>query len=273
MLAKRFALAIALALSLTLILAGCAVPSAQEEQLKIATEQIQTAVQTELNKMDLDLANAAAELSRAGLSGTETRNILNVLATKYPFIIDTCTADPAGRMVTVAPDAYGDYEGTDISTQEVTITFNETKKPMLSQMFPAVEGMDAVVIMWPVVSQSDDFMGSVSALFVPETLVSGASEPILRGTNIAIDVVQLDGLNLYDSQGVDTGVNLFTEPRLQQYTELVALGHRMVDEESGSGSYTILSQSQGKIVKKQAYWGTVKLHDTAWRLMSSQIVQ
>jgi hypothetical protein len=272
-LTKRFSLVMALALSLMLILSyGCTGPASQELQLKTATEQIQTAVQTELNKLDLDLSNAAAELSRTGLSGSEARQILNEVTNKYPFIIDTCTTDLADKMITVAPDAYSSYEGTDISQQDVTIKFNETKNPLLSQMFTAVEGMDAVVIMRPVISENGDFMGSVSVLFKPETLLSGASEPILRGTDIELDVMQLDGLNIYNSTGIDTGLNLFTDPAFQQYTDLIALGHQMVAEESGTGSYTIIGHDTGKMVKKQAFWASVGLHDTAWRVMSSKIV-
>jgi hypothetical protein len=273
MLTKRFSPVMALALSLILVLSyGCKAPASQEGQLKTATEQIQTAAQTELNKLDLDLSAAASELSRTGLSGSEAKKILNGLATKYPFIIDTCTADTTDKMVTVAPDAYSSYEGTDISTQDVTIKFNETKQPMLSQMFTAVEGMDAVVIMRPVLSEKGDFMGSLSALFKPETLLSGVSEPILRGTDITLDVMQLDGLDIYDSQGNDTGLNLFTDPVFQQYTDLIALGHQMVAEESGTGSYTINSYKTGQMVKKQVSWETVKLHDTAWRLMAAYVV-
>jgi uncharacterized lipoprotein NlpE involved in copper resistance len=263
----------ALAISLILILVGCNAQSAQELQLRTTAQQIRQAVQIELNELDLDLANASAELSTTGLSGTEARRILNELTNKYPLIIDASTTDAAGKMVTVAPDAYSNYEGTDISTQDVVIQLNETKKPLLSQMFPAVEGMDAVVIMWPVFSQNGDFMGSVSALFVPATLLSPASEPILRGTDIALDVMQLDGLDIYNSNGVDTGINIFTYPEFQQYTDLIALGHQMVAEESGSGSYTIKSYETGELVKKAAYWETVKLHDTPWRVVTTQNIK
>jgi hypothetical protein len=263
----------ALAISLTLMLAGCTAPGAQELQLKTTTQQIQQAVQIELNELDLDLSNAAAELSRTGLSGPEARNVLNGLTDKYPFIIDTCTTDTVGKMVTVAPDAYSSYEGTDISTQDVTIKMNETRKPLLSQMFPAVEGMDAVVIMWPVFSQNGDFTGSVSALFKPETFLYGPSDPFLKGTDISIDVMQLDGLDIYNSKGVDTGINVFTDPDFQQYTDLQALCHRMVDRESGSGSYTIHAYETGKLTKKMAYWETVKLHDTSWRVVSTQNIK
>ena len=266
---QRFSLVVVFALSVMLILVyGCAGSVNQEEQLKTTTLQIQKAVQLELDNLDRDLSTAASQLSLTGLSGPEARQILNGLYSKYPFIIDCCTADAAGKMVTVAPEAYSSYEGSDISTQDPTVKFEETKEPLLSQVFRAVEGMDAVVIMWPILSDKGDFIGSVSALFKPETLFATTVEPTLKGTGIALNVIQLDGLSIYDFEGADTGKNLLTDPSFQPYKELVELGAKMVAQESGTGSYTFISHTTGKTVKKQAFWTSVKLHDTAWRLVS-----
>src|SRR4030043_1595744 len=273
MVRRRFSLAVVLALSLMLILGyGCAGSVNQEEQLRATTLQIQQAVQTELDNLDGDMSAAASELSGTALSGPEARQILNGLCSKYPFIIDCLTADAAGKMVTVAPDAYSSYEGSDISTQDVTVKFNETKKPLLSQMFPAVEGMDAVVLIWPILSEKGEFMGTLSALFKPETLFAETVEPMIKGTGIALNVIQLDGLSIYDSEYADTGKNLLTDPTFQPYKELVELGTKMVAQESGSGGYTFINHATGKTAKKQAFWVSVGLHDTVWRVASVQQV-
>ncbi|MBN2463778.1 MAG: cache domain-containing protein [Dehalococcoidia bacterium] len=258
---RRFSLAVALALSLLLILAGCTGSVNQEEQLKTTTLQIQKAVQLELDNLDSDLSTATSELSRTGLSGPEARQILNGLCSKYSFMIDFATADTTGNMVTVAPEAYSSYEGTYIGTEKLTA-------PALSQMLTAVEGMDAVSLMWPIFSEKGDFMGTLSALFKPETLFTMVAEPALKGTGIELNVMQLDGLTIYDSEGSETGKNLLTDLSFQAYKELVELGNRMVAQESGSGSYTFINHATGKPVKKLAYWVSVGLHDTAWRLVS-----
>lgn len=266
MVRQRFLLVSVIALSLMLILAyGCTGSVNQEEQLKTTTLQIQKAVQLELDNLDSDLSAAASELSRTGLSSPEARQILNGLCSKYPFIIDCATADDAGNMVTVAPEAYSSYEGSYIHTENVAA-------PILSQMSTAVEGMDAVAIVWPIFSEKGDLMGALSALFKPETLFTGIVEPARRGTTIELDVMQLDGLTIFDSQGEDMGKNLLTDPEFQPYKDLMELGSRMVAEESGSGSYTFISHTTGKTVKKQAFWASVKLHGTAWRLASVQEV-
>jgi len=273
MVRQRFFLAVVFALSLMIVLAyGCTGSLNHEEQLKTTTLQIQEAVQSELDNLDSDLSGAASKLSGTGLSGPEARQILNELCSKHPFIIDSCTTDVAGKMVTVAPEAYSSYEGSDISTQDPMVKLRETKEPMLSQVFTAVEGIDAVVLMWPILSEKGDFIGSISALFKPETLFATTVEPMIKEAGIALNIMQLDGLNIYDSEGADTGKNLFTDPTFQPYKDLIELGHRMVTEESGTGSYTFTSQATGKTVKKQAFWVSVGLHGTAWRLVSVQEV-
>jgi len=273
MLKKLSLIALALCLLLSPALACQPQRIALNLQLKGLKEKIKQAVQIELNNTDLDLSNAAAGLARTGLSGDEARNIVNELVIKHTFIIDSCTTDIAGKMVTVAPDTYRQFEGMDISTQDVMIKFMETKQPMLSQVFPAVEGVDGVIIIWPVISQDGEFMGSVSAFFKPATLFSALCMPEIKGTGIAVDVFQLDGLDIYDSTGYDTGKNIFTDPVAQQFTDLIAMGHQMMTDESGTGSYSTIDPDTGKPIKKLANWDTVKLHDTAWRVMSSLVVE
>jgi ABC-type amino acid transport substrate-binding protein len=241
----------------------------QEDKLKSTMLQIQKAVQLELDNLDRDLSGAASKLSRIGLSGSEARQILNELSGNHPFLIDCSTVDVAGKMVTVAPEAYSRYEGSDISTQDTTIQFNAVKKPALSRMFKALESTDAIVLMRPIFSEKGDFMGSTSALFTPETLAAHIVESVLKGDDVEVNLIQLDGLTIFSSTG-EMGKNILRDPEFKPYGELVALGARMVDEESGMGSYTIISHTTGKMVKKQVFWDSIKLHDTAWRLLSIQ---
>jgi hypothetical protein len=273
MLKKLSLIALALSLLLSPALACQPRQIALDLQLKGLTEKIKQAVQIELNNTDQDVSNAAMELSRTSLRGDEARSILNELVVKHPFIIDSCTTDIAGKMVTMAPDNYRQFEGTDISTQDVMIKFMEAKQPMLSQMFPAVEGVDGVIIIWPVTSRDGEFMGSVSAFFKPATLFSTLCMPEIKGTGIATDVFQLDGLDIYDSTGYDTGKNLFTDPVAQQFTDLIAMGHQMVAEESGAGRYGNIDPDTGTTIKKLAYWDSIKLHDTGWRLMLTHVIE
>jgi hypothetical protein len=236
--------------------------------LKNTAAEIQEIVQNKLDALDADIEDAASRLGETGLSGAEALQILDNLYQKNSFIVDCCTTDTAGIMITLMPEIYSSYEGTDISRQEVTVEFNKTKKPLLSKVFTAVEGFDAVVIIRPIVSDENENIGSLSVLFKPEALFIEAVGTISMNKKVAINVMQIDGLNIYDSNGKDAGTNLLTDPRYQSYTELVSLGHRIADEESGSGSYSYLSSEGSQVVKKQAYWVSTGLHGTEWRVVA-----
>jgi hypothetical protein len=265
MLTKRFSLLAALALSLALTLTyGCA-PSSQDVQLKYNTLQIQQAVQSDLDKLDLELAAAASQLSFMGISGPNAQQVLNELYDKYRFTLYFATADATGKTIATEPIGYSSFEGLFISSENI-------KKPEFKQVIVMGEVCYTAALTWPVLSQNGDTIGSVSALFEPSKLFAGTVASESLGTGMAVNVMTLDGQNIYDSQGKDTGKNLFTDPEFQPYKDLIAFGHKMVARESGSGSYTFIDPTTGKAVKKRASWASVGLHGTEWRMACMQPV-
>jgi hypothetical protein len=251
-----------------ILLCGCTSPSGNESQLATTAAKIQKIIQLEMDNLDRDMSAASSRLSSTGLGGADTMQVLNTLCSKHPYIVDCCTANTDGKMVTVVPEAYSKYEGSDISKQDPTLKFNQSRKPMLSQVFRAIEGFDAVVLTWPVLSGNGDLIGSMSVLFKPETLYAAATAQVLKGTEIEIMGLQTDGYVLYTSESTETAKNLFTDPMYQPYKELLDLGARIVTAESGSGSYTFTSHAGEQPVKKLAYWVSVALHGTPWRVIA-----
>jgi HK/GC/Chemotaxis protein-like, sensor domain len=266
MLTKRLSLLAALALSLMLISAyGCAAPTAQEIQLKTTTMQIQQALQSELDSLDHDLSVAAVNLSRTAISGPEAQQILNRLYDNYRFTFFFAVADPSGKIIATAPEGYSSFEGLFITSENI-------KKPELKEVALMGEAYYTAALTWPVLSHNGDTIGSVSALFEPKKLFVSTVAPESLGTGMAVNIMQLDGLNIYDSQGNDTRKNLFTDPEFQSYKDLIAFGHKMASRESGSGSYTFIDHATGKTVKKVAFWASIGLHGTSWRVACIQPV-
>jgi hypothetical protein len=264
MLLKGFYLFMLIALSFIFILVyGCAAPAGNDTQLKDTTQKIQPAIQSELNNLDADVSAAALKLKSTGLSGDGARQILSGLCTKYSYLVDCSTVDTTGKVITMAPDAYRSYEGSNIETQDI-------KSPVFSSYLKAVEGMMAVSLMYPVLDEKGQQVGIIDALFKPDTFFAGIAGPALKGTNIELNVIQPDGLVIYDSQGDETGKNFITDPALQSYKDLVALNIKITAEESGTGNYTYINHNTGAQVKKQAFWSSVKLHGTSWRLVDVQ---
>jgi acetolactate decarboxylase len=243
------------------LVSQAAVPSA-------AAAQAQKVVQAKLDMLDNDMSKAVANLAAVPLNGPEARQILNDLYSRHPGIIDLVATDAAGTMVTFVPDSYQKYEGRFVGNDEKMKNFNRDKKPVLSPMFRTVEGVDAMVIMWPVSSEKGVFTGSLSALFRPDQLFPREFAQVAKETGVEFILLQSDGLILYNSDGTETGKNLFTDPLYQPSAELIALGRTIVAQESGSGPYTFISHETGQQVKKQAAWVSAGLHGTNWRLLA-----
>jgi hypothetical protein len=269
---KKLLYLLVLSVVLTVTAAGCAGPVKNLKQMKSATENLQSIIQSKLLNLDNAVADAAEKIAKSGLQGEETRGILNGLCRKYPYLTDCSTSDPLGKMITVAPEAYRRYEGTDTATTDASkkffADFAQNKKPMLSNVFRAVESIDAVVLVRPVITENGELLGMVSALFKPGDLLDGTIAPAAEVRAMKVNVAQTDGLTIYCSNGLETGKNLLTDPRYTAYPELEAMGKKMVVQQTGSAEYTFISDTTGQPVTKTAFWTTVGLHGTEWRLVS-----
>lgn len=257
---------------LIVMTAGCAGPVKNERQIKTATDNLQGIIQSKLLNLDNAVSSAAAKIAKSGLQGEETRGILNGLSKKYPYLLDCSTADPQGKMITVAPAEYRRYEGTETATTEASKEFlaglSENKQPVLSDVFGAVEGVDAVVLVWPVVTEKGELLGVVSALFKPGSLMDETIAPQAKVVALKVNVMQLDGMVIYCSTGTETGKNVLTDPSYENYPELIAQAEKIAAQKTGTGGYMYPDAATGKPVKKTIYWTSVGLHSTEWRLVS-----
>ena len=233
-----------------------------------AAAAAQKLVQSKLDRLDSDASEAAGRLSAVPLDGPEARQVLNVLYSRQPGIIDVVATDAAGTMATFVPDSFQQYEGRFVGNDEKMKDFNLDKKPVLSRMFRTVEGIDGLVIIRPVFADNGEFKGSLSVLFRPDQLFAQELDKLTGDSGLEVVILQNDGLLLFNTGGSETGNNLFTHPMYQKSPELLALGRTMVAQDSGSGPYTFVSQETGKQTKKQAAWVSAGLHGTSWRLVA-----
>jgi hypothetical protein len=232
---------------------------------------MQKIVQSKLSNLNNAASDAAAKIAKTGLQGKETRDILSGLCKKYPYLLDCSTADPNGKMITVEPEAYRKYEGTETSTSDQSRQFlkelSTNKKPLLSSVFRAVEGVDAVVLVSPIVSEKGEYLGNIAALFKPEDLLGETIKPAADVRAMEVDVVQTNGRTIYSTEAAQDNTNLLTDEKFKGYPELVAMGVKMAAEKTGSAKYTYLSHKTNQSVKKTAFWTSVSLNGTEWRML------
>lgn len=232
--------------------------------------QLQADIQGSLSDQDALVADAAEQLSAAGLEGEKAREILQSL--NDSGFLKAVTISQQGRILTAEPSQYNASERSDIASQKGWTSFLESKDPMLSPMFRLVEGYDAVTLIYPVLSPAGNFTGAVSASMKPGELLGAIIAPMLNGTPFNAWVMQKDGLILYDADPSQEGLMLFQDPLYQPYPSLLDIGRKMVAERSGMGSYYFLNKEHNQNVTKEVYWTTVGLHGNEWRLAIIRVV-
>jgi len=240
-----------------------------------ALVKAQNEIQRTLENLNASLEVAARDLAKEeSLATSQVRSILRKLCadTHNGYSVDCCTIDPAGRIVAIEPEIYKPNEGADIAKQEQVVRLHQTKLPVLSLNMPMVEGFEAVDLEWPIIGEGKVFKGSVSILIKPEVLVAAKIGPVIEGLPVNVWVMERNGHILYDVQSDEIGRNLFTDPLFKPYEQLLLLGKRIADEPTGAGFYEYLKDGSGNVVKKHAYWTTVGLHGTEWRVVMAQIV-
>jgi hypothetical protein len=269
---KLIFMIVPLLLTAVAMLAACSQQTAENIRLQDTATKIQKILQAELNTLDADMAGAARQIAVTGLTGDEAEKILLGLCKNRPYVVDCSTVGPGGKLVTVMPEEYSSFQGSDVSGQEQVVKLFQTKQPVLSHIFKAVEGFMAVDLEHPVISGKGELMGAVSALVKTEVLFDKLARPELNGTGFEnVWAMQKDGWIIYDYHPSEINTNLFTDASYQPYKELLTLGKQISERESGCGGYRYLSPGTTEPIKKQVCWSSLSLHGTQWRIIVARV--
>jgi hypothetical protein len=240
-----------------------------EAPLPLSAAQQQVAA--EFARLDNGLKRAAQALGETGLTGEKARQILAGLCGDFGYAVDCAAVDSGGTMVTIEPAPYRRYEGKSIGGQEQVKRMIATRRPVLSDVFRAVEGFEAADAEYPVITPEGRFIGSVSLLFKPETFLGGLIAPLVKATPVDIWAMEKGGRILYDIDAPQVGLNLFSAPLYRPYAELVSLGRRIAASPEGNGSYRFMRGPAKKVVRKNAFWQSALLYGTEWRLVAIHV--
>lgn len=220
-------------------------------------------------------SQAAAEIARVGTA--DEVKIRQRLRQNHqegaPYVIDSTFIDAKGVMKMIEPEKYRGYEGSDISQQEAVIKMLATPKSRMGNLFVSVEGIKSIDIESPIFANDRQFLGAVSMLLRPDEIIGSATRPLEKGLGVNCWVMQKDGMILYETDRQQVGLKLFADPLYQGYPELIALGRRMVQEDSGEGSYAFTLPGTKTVVKKQAAWRTIHFFDNDWIIVAYREVK
>lgn len=243
--------------------------------------QIQADVQGNLNDLDFDVANAAQNLSAAGLEGDAAHGVLHKLLESDSNLAEAVTFSKEGKIIAAECKGCEGGEGADISRQEHIAHLLKTKTPTFSKQFLLVEGYNGTSLAYPVFSPQGEFLGGISAIIEPDKLLNAVVAPQLHFgidnrsniTDYSFWLMHLDGLIAYDRDASQIGKYLFEDPLYKSYPSLLDLGKKMITARSGHGYYSFqVTEGNKKVVTKESYWTTAGLHGREWRLVVTKMM-
>lgn len=233
----------------------------------------EAAINAELLKLDGLLLDACQKLSTTGLTGPQAETVLNDLyAQNSALIVNAATADKNGIIVAVQPSQFSNIIGQDVKSQEQNIHMYETMRPALSNIITLVQGNTGIVMVSPVFNTNGQFIGHLSIVFQPYQLMHPILYGPANGTHYTIYALQTNGTLIYDENTEEQGKNIFTDAAYTGHTELLTFIHQVVNTQSGYGTYSFFDDKVASkpLVSKEAYWTTIGIYNTAWRLVIAQ---
>jgi hypothetical protein len=234
-------------------------------------KEVHQKINEEFNRLDAAMKDTAGKLGVSGLTGDGARSSLSALCEKFPFAVDCSAVDAKGILITLEPSPYRHLEGTDIRAQEHIQRVIKRHQPVMSSVFKSIEGFDAVDVEYPVFNPQRKYIGSVSLFFKPETFFAQILPPLIKSIPIEIWVIEKGGRIIYDSDSSRMGQNLFTSPTYRSCSRLQKLGRRIAAKQEGNGSYPYRFHGENVVATKDAYWKSVDLYGTEWRVVGVQV--
>jgi hypothetical protein len=227
---------------------------------------LQGKIQDSLTRIDASTASAAQELGKSGISGEEA-NLIILKAGACPSCISAITFNQNGIVAAAEPKEVHVLIGKDLGDQRIVKEVLEQKIPLMSDLFPLEQGGNASVIEYPVFSREGCLMGAVSLSFSPNEIIAPLARAATEGTDYSIMVAQKDGRILYDPDPLEVGKETFNESLYADFPEILEFARRYSAEWSGHFTYSFYDTGFEKIVRKEAFWTTIGMHGTEWRLI------
>lgn len=267
-----WAIALVLAAA-SLLCAGCTTTAendtsddaARVEMLALLGD-MQGAVTGNLTAIDRAAAETAAGLESTGLSGPEAEALLDGALAADPSVSTAIVVARNGTVTAARPADIG-LVGSNLGEQAVVQEVFDRKAPVMSDLFLLAQGGYAATIEYPVFSPDEKVIGMVSITFLPDRLVGGHADAAVKGTPYTVMAAQTGGRVLYDADPEEIGKETFNESLYADFPEVLETARSFSGNWSGHAASSFYDAGVGGVVRKEAYWTTVGLHGTEWRLI------
>ena len=186
------------------------------------------------------------------------------------------TIQPEGIRAITRVDAFGKIAyttpldksviGRDITGQKHIQEIFETHRPVVSDVFTAVQGYRAIALHVPVFS-GDEFRGTLAVLIDFMTIAKRFLQDIRVGQTGYAWMTSREGIELYCPVPAHTGKSVFEN--CKAFPTILAMANEMVKGRQGVTSYIFdrIKDKELKQIKKHAVYLPIKIVDSFWTIV------
>lgn len=225
-----------------------------------------TGLNLTFDSLNRDVSSTATSIGVNVADTLAVRNGMQELFNRSSFVIEFAYVNPSGIMQIVEPAKYHYVEGSDISKQDHIVKMFQTKLPVLSKTFDAVEGFNAAVDVHPVMNKSQ-LAGGITSLFHPDQILGRIIEPVVEYMPFEIWVMEPGGKVLYDQDEYEIGRNVITDTLYAQFPELIAAAKLIDAGVAGETTYSFYQTGTSTKVTKKCYWKSFTMYGMSWRII------
>jgi len=156
--------------------------------------------------------------------------------------------------------------GADLSRQEHIREILQTKKPVVSDVFTAVQGFKAIAIHVPVY-RGGTFDGTLAFLISFDTLARKYLQDIRVENDGFAWMISAKGIEIYCPVPGHTGNSVMDN--CKDFPEIIAMAGEMMKGKKGFATYTFGQTGPGKsaMVHKHAAYRPIKIGNTFWSIV------
>ncbi len=258
-------LSVIVAAFLLLTIVGCG-GSHETDSGAAALNAMQNGMEDGIDNLIAEAQPHADKFVSLPLAGADADQELAALA-DLPQIVDALTLDDQAIVKAIQPAIYDSLLGETLNDQAHIAAVRELSTPLLSNFFLALEGVPSIALEFPVRTSDSVYKGSVSLLIDHVKWFGEIADSVLGDSPYRVDLIQLDGVMLWNADSSLIGKNIFTDPFFQSNTDFVRQTREIVSTEQGSGNY-VWSPDSTTSVQQSCLWSTIKRANAEWRLVT-----
>ena len=209
-----------------------------------------------------DEARSAAESYAENPTAANGHQALATLYQRTTLTQDLLIADENGIVLTVYPNNIYEAIGKNLSSYPPKKEDFANQDVYISGFMQLENGMDAYLLSVPV-EINGEYVGYISLSFDPYRLFGEEQQKVAEdGYNLW--VMQTDGVQVYDSDVSESGVNLLTDSNFEVPHDTTAL---VSANPSGETSYVYTADTGTRNVVENTIWNTLTFGGQTWRVV------